>query len=195
MNLSTDEQATQILLNGGVGVMPTDTLYGIVARAADPKAVARMYGLKQREHKPGTVIAASIEQLIELGVEERYLRRVGQWWPGSLSVETPLGPHLDYLHQQTGRQGFRIVADERVRKVLEVTGPLVTSSANQPGEEPANVIEDAERYFGDRVDFYVDGGDRSGRPPSTIARITDNGIEIIRQGAVVIPPEALAKSE
>lgn len=195
MNLLNDEQATRILLNGGVGVIPTDTLYGIVARAADPKAVARMYSLKKREHKPGTVIAASIEQLIDLGVEEKYLRRVGQWWPGSLSVETPLGHNLDYLHQQTGRQGFRIVADERVRKILEVTGPLVTSSANQPGEDPADTIEDAERYFGDQVDFYVDGGDRSGRPPSTIARITDNGIEIIRQGAVVIPPEALAKSE
>lgn len=194
MQLSNDEQATQILLNGGVGVMPTDTLYGLVARAADPAAVARMYALKQREHKPGTVIAASIAQLVSLGVEEHYLRRVGQWWPGSLSVETPLGGALSYLHQQTGRQGFRVVADERVRRILEVTGPLVTSSANQPGHDPADTVQDAFDYFGDDVDFYVDGGDRSGRPPSTIARITDAGIEIIRQGAVVIPPEALAKS-
>jgi diadenosine tetraphosphate (Ap4A) HIT family hydrolase len=107
-------------------------------------------------------------------------------------VETPLGVRLSYLRQDTGRQGFRVVADERVRKVLEKTGPLVTSSANLPGAEPSNTIEEAFNYFGDTVDFYVDGGNRAGQPPSTIAKITEGGIEIIRQGAVVIPAEYLA---
>lgn len=193
MNVCDDKAAVKILSSGGVGVLPTDTLYGIVARAADPQAVARMYALKQRESKPGTVIAANTQQLIDLGVGNEHVERVKQWWPGSLSVETPLGPELTYLHQGTGRQGFRVVPDERVRRILEQTGPLVTSSANQPGEDPANTIEDAQRYFGDSVDFYVDGGDRSGSKPSTIARITDYGIEIIRQGVVTIPAEALAQ--
>ncbi len=195
MHLSSDEQATAKLLAGGVGVLPTDTLYGVVARAADPQAVARLYALKKREHKPGTVIAASVDQLIDLGIKPEYLRRVEQWWPGSLSIETPMGFELDYLHQGTGRQGFRVVADERVRHILEQTGPLLTSSANQPGEAPADTIQDAQGYFGDSVDFYVDGGNRSGAQPSTIARITDEGIEIIRQGVVVIPPEALVQGK
>jgi len=188
-----DSQAATALVEGKVGIIPTDTLYGLVARAADPQAVRRFYALKQREHKPGTVIAASVAQLRELGIEDKYLQRVGKLWPAPLSIETPLGPELSYLHQDTGRQGFRVVADERVRRMLEVTGPLVTSSANQPGEEPAITIQDAQDTFGDQVDFYVDGGDRSGRPPSTIARITDNGIEIIRQGAAIIPAEYLVK--
>lgn len=188
-----DSQAATALVEGKVGIIPTDTLYGLVARAADPQAVRRFYALKQREHKPGTVIAASVAQLRELGIEDKYLQRVGKLWPAPLSIETPLGPELSYLHQDTGRQGFRVVADERVRRMLEVTGPLVTSSANQPGEEPAITIQDAQDTFGDQVDFYVDGGDRSGRPPSTIARITDDGIEIIRQGAAIIPAEYLVK--
>lgn len=191
MILQSDGQAAQLLLAGGVGVMPTDTLYGLVARAADKKAVACLYALKHREHKPGTVIAANVQQLIELGIEEGYLRRVEKWWPGSLSVETPLGPELSYLHQDTGRQGFRVVDDARLCRLLEQTGPLLTSSANLPGEAPAETIEQAYDYFGDKVDFYVDGGDRSGFQPSTIVRVTDDGIEIIRQGAVVIPDEAL----
>lgn len=191
MNISTQAQAVAKLLAGGVGVLPTDTIYGIVARAADKHAVARLYALKHREHKPGTVIAASVDQLIALGVPEHHLRRVQDLWPNSLSVETPLGPELAYLHQGTGRQGFRVVADEQVRSILEKTGPLVTSSANQPGQEPSNTVDEAYGYFGDQVDFYVDGGDRSNRPPSTIVRVTDKGLEIIRQGAVVIPPEAL----
>jgi tRNA threonylcarbamoyl adenosine modification protein (Sua5/YciO/YrdC/YwlC family) len=165
-----------------------------MARADEPQAVTRMYALKGRDRKPGTVIAASVGQLVELGVDGQYLSRVKQRWPGSLSVEIPLGPELSYLHQGTGRQGFRVVADERVRSLLEKTGPLVTSSANLPGKDPADTIEEAYDYFKDTVDFYVDGGNRSGSKPSTIARVTDEGIEIIRQGVVTIPPEALRKA-
>jgi len=191
MILRSDKEAAELLLAGRVGVMPTDTLYGIVARAADKQAVARLYALKHREHKPGTVIAANVQQLIGLGIEEQYLRRVEAWWPGALSVETPLGPELAYLHQDTGRQGFRVVNDPKLIPILEQTGPLLTSSANLPGETPSETIEQAYRYFGDTVDFYVDGGSRAGFKPSTIARVTDDGIEIIRQGAVVISQEAL----
>jgi L-threonylcarbamoyladenylate synthase len=108
-------------------------------------------------------------------------------WPNSVSVETPLGPELSYLHQNTGRQGFRVVADEKVRKILEQTGPLVTSSANHPGAPGSVTIQEAIDYFNNRVDFYVDGGDLSGRPPSTIVKLEDDGtLTIIRQGAVKI---------
>lgn len=181
------EKAIAILNQGGVGVMPTDTVYGLVARAKDPTAVARMYALKHRDHKPGTVIAASVEQLADLGVPKDHLDKVKKWWPNPLSVETPLGDNLSYLHQDTGRQGFRVVADETVRGVLEQTGPLVTSSANHPGKPGSVTVDEAIDYFGERVDFYVDGGDLSGRAPSTIIKITDDGtIEIIRQGAIHI---------
>ncbi len=181
----TLNKAIELLKDGSVGVMPTDTVYGLVARAEDPVAVARMYALKDRDHKPGTVIAASVEQLIALGVDKAHLDKVKKWWPNPLSVETPLGDNLSYLHQDTGRQGFRVVADETVRTVLEQTGPLVTSSANHPGKPGSVVVEEAIAYFGDRVDFYVDGGNLSGRAPSTIIKINDDGsIEIIREGAV-----------
>lgn len=183
---TTSDRAIQILLEGGVGVLPTDTVYGLVARAADPGAVAKLYELKHREHKPGTVIAASVEQLVELGVPDGHLRRVAHLWPASLSVETPLGENLSYLHQETGRQAFRVVADVAVRALLEQTGPLVTSSANQPGRPGSVTIAEAEMYFEDEVDFYLDGGDLSGRAPSTIIRVLDDGLEIIREGAVKI---------
>ncbi len=189
MTLYDSAQAADKLLNGSLGVIATDTLYGIVARAADPQAVKKLYALKHREHKPGTVIAASIDQLEELGVDRRYLERVKKWWPGSISIETPLGDNLAYLHQETGRQGLRVVADERVRKLLEKTGPLLTSSANLPGEMPAITVKMAYDYFEDAIDFYLDEGERANMKPSTIARITNDGIEVIREGAVVIPSE------
>lgn len=180
----TDPEIAQLLQSGAVGVLPTDTLYGLVCRAADQAAVARLYALKARDHKPGTLIAANIDQLVELGIPRRYLVAVQQFWPGPVSVETP--HHIDYLNQSTGRQGIRIPDSPELQALLEKTGPLQTTSANQPGEPPATVIAEAQKYFGDRVDFYVDGGDLSGRLPSTILRIVDDEIEVIRQGAVTI---------
>ncbi|MDB5179214.1 MAG: hypothetical protein JWN01_1157 [Patescibacteria group bacterium] len=184
--VTTTEEAVRLLLDGGAGVMPTDTVYGLVARAQDKRAVKRFYALKHREHKPGTVIAASVEQLAELGVDKQHLKRVQHLWPNPLSVETPLGEELAYLHQETGRQALRVVADVKLREILEQTGPLVTSSANQPGEPGAVNLSEAQDYFEDKVDFYVDGGNLSGRAPSTIIRLVADEIEVIRQGAVEI---------
>jgi L-threonylcarbamoyladenylate synthase len=140
--------------------------------------------LKLREHNPGTIIAANVEQLIELGIKARYLKAVEQFWPGAISVEIPHA--IDYLNQGTGRQAMRIPADADLRELLLATGPLQTTSANASGEPVANTVQEAEAYFGDSVDFYVDGGNLAGRPPSTIIRVIDDAIEVIREGAVKI---------
>jgi L-threonylcarbamoyladenylate synthase len=186
LNGISDPHVSELLHASAVGVLPTDTLYGIVCRAADRQAVKRLYKLKKRENKPGTVIAANIEQLVELGLKARYLKAVEQFWPNSISIEIPLGTSLDYLHQGTQRQAFRIPKEEELRGLLEQTGPLLTSSANQPGEPCAANIKEALDYFGDSVDFYVNGGDLSSRLPSTLIRVVDDAIEIIRPGAVKI---------
>ena len=65
----------------------------------------------------------------------------------------------------------------------------MTTSANAPKQPTSTSVKMAMDYFGDSIDFYVDGGDLSGRPPSTIIGFDDVGAIIIyRQGAVEIPP-------
>lgn len=171
---------------GVVGVIPTDTVYGVVARAADPVAVKRLYVLKQRTAKPGTLIAASIEQLEGLGFKRRYLTAVQQFWPGAVSVVLPVGPELAELAQGTHSLAVRLPAEPKLQALLVQTGPLLTSSANQPGAPVAVTVEQARAYFGASVDFYVDNGDLSDQQPSTIIRIVDDEIEVLRQGAVSI---------
>lgn len=172
---------------GAVGVIPTDTVYGVVARAADKEAVARLYAAKKRENTPGTLIAASIDQLEKLGLKHRYLKAVEQYWPGAVSVVIPMSdPALAYLHQGKMSLAVRIPADKKLQTLLKKTGPLATSSANLTGEPAANDIKEAKAYFGDTVDFYVDGGDLSDRQPSTIIRIVDDAVEVLRPGAVKI---------
>jgi len=187
LNSLEDKRIYELLKKGAVGILPTDTVYGVVCVASNPEAVAKLYLLKQRHgEKPGTVIAASVKQLVELGVTYRYLKAVEQFWPNPISVIIPIHQPLEYLAQGLSSLPFRVVGDKRLAKLLEQTGPLLTTSANQPGEVPASDIVDAQQYFGDRVDFYVNGGNLSDRQASTIIRVVDDAIELIRVGAVKI---------
>lgn len=184
ISVSDSKKAIHALAEGQVVVMPTDTVYGVCARAEDEQAVKKLYGLKDRESKPGTVIAASIDQLVELGIKRRYLTAVSDYWPGSISIEIPHS--VNYLNQATGRQAFRVVDDKELVKVLNKTGPLVTSSANLPGQPTSNTIDEAKKYFGNKISTYIDGGDLSGTQASTLIRVIDDIVEVIREGSVKI---------
>lgn len=185
-------EATELNKPGAVGVIPTDTVYGVAARAADEEAAARLYRLKRRDNKPGTLIAADIGQLEKLGLKHRYLKAVEQFWPGAVSVVIPASdPALQYLHRGRMSLAVRVPAGKKLQSLLKKTGPLLTSSANQPGEPPANTVAEARKYFGDQVDFYIDGGDLSGRQPSTIIRILDDAVEVLRPGAVKISDDTM----
>lgn len=187
-----NDVANQLQAGGAIGIIPTDTVYGVVARVADQAAVQRLYALKHREDKPGTVIAASVEQLEQLGLKHRYLKAVEQYWPGALSVVIPCGSELQYLHQGKLSLAVRIPSHKELQELLEQTGPLLTSSANHPGEPTSTTVAQAKQYFGDGVDFYIDGGDLSSHQPSTIIRIVDDAVEVLRQGEVHIKEADIA---
>lgn len=179
--------ANKLRVSGTIAVIPTDTIYGVVARAHDQAAVERLYALKHRENKPGTLLAASVDQLVELGIKKRYLTAVEQFWPGAVSIVIPcVDPSLQYLHQGKMSLAIRIPNYQELLSLLEKTGPLISSSANQPGEPPATIVQEAKIYFGNDVDYYIDGGDMSGKEPSTIIRIVDDAVEVLREGAVKI---------
>lgn len=179
-----DPKLAETLQSGSVGIMPTDTIYGIVAKASDKEAVGYLYKLKNRHHKPGTVIAANLDQLVELGVTRRYMTAVADFWPNPISVVVPVSENLKYLSQDEPTLAVRIPNDEALAKLLLITGPLMTTSANLPDQKPAADIQQAQAIFADDLDFYVDGGSRDESKPSTVVRIIDDSIEVLREGAI-----------
>lgn len=186
-NNLTDNKIIDFIQSGKVGILPTDTVYGIVCSAKDMEAVRKLYEIKKRENKPGTIIASNIDQLVDLGLKKRYLTAVIQYWPGPVSVVIPsMDPKTEYLRNGQKGLAVRIVDDINLINLLDKVGPLLTSSANDPGETPAVNITEAMAYFGDKVDFYVDGGDYSNKESSTVIRIIDDAVEVLRQGAVKI---------
>lgn len=180
-----DPELTAALMSGKVGVIPTDTVYGLVGRASSQKAIEHMYSVKSRKRQPGTTIAASIEQLEQLGFPIHQLQHASSYWPDALSVEMSAIAISHYLSTDQPVMAARIPNKTDLLELLAVTGPLMTTSANAPGEPTSTSIAMAMSYFGDSVDFYVDDGDLSGRPPSTIIGFDDDDkIIIYRQGAV-----------
>lgn len=172
---------------GAIGVIPTDTVYGLVGRASKKRAIEKLYQVKEREHKAGTTIGASIYQFQQLGFPYPPLAIANHYWPASLSVVINATNVADYLKADRKALPLRIPDSSKLLQLLEKTGPLMTTSANLPGKPTATNIKSAMAYFGDSVDFYVDAGELGNRTPSTIIGFgKDNQIIVYRQGAVIL---------
>jgi L-threonylcarbamoyladenylate synthase len=186
--------AVRVLRNGGIGVMPSDTLYGIMGSALCPEAVEKIYELRRRDkRKPFLVLISSVGDLKIFGVKFADLRKkfCRIIWPGATTVVFPCRfKRLEYLHRGTGTVAFRVPKPLWLRRFLGASGPLVAPSANYEGSPPSLTISGARKYFGNKISFYLDGGKRVGQP-STVARVSKMGVEIIRQGAGKIPKQFL----
>lgn len=179
--------AISILKNGGVGVLPTDTLYGVVVSAMIKNAVARLYSLRRKTRsKPFIILVSDTSMLrrfgVQLGDAERlFLKKV---WPGPVSVIlTVHSNRFAYLHHGTNTLAFRLPAQNDLRAFLKKTGPLLAPSANPEGLSPATTIREAKAYFGDEVDFYVAAKRRLSGSPSTIVSFKGGSVRVLRKGA------------
>ena len=179
-------ELADMILDGAIGVIPTDTVYGLVAKASRKSAIDRLYRTKPRHLQPGTTIGADIEDFRELGFPEKELRHCLKYWPNPISVVLDADHVEPYLKKRRESLPVRIPKARKLTKLLSKTGALMTTSANAPGQPTATNITDAMKYFGDSVDFYVDTGDLGERPPSTIIGIDSSKITVYRHGAVEI---------
>lgn len=170
-----DPEITRILQAGGVGVLRTDTLYGLVGRADDETAVRRIYELKGRDDdKSPIVLISSIEQLYD-GLDERHRAFAADVWPGPVSIIVPSVDAPSWLRRGNASVAYRMPAKPELRQLIEMTGPLVAPSANPQGMQPAMNLTQARYYFSDKVDFYVDGGSVEDARPSQLIRLDANG--------------------
>lgn len=179
---STDDVAG-VIASGGVGVFPTDTLYGLIGSAFLPDAIDRIYELKRRDpQKPLIVLISDIAQLEQFGIElsEDLMIQLQNYWPGPHSIVLPsIDDQFEYLSRGTDSIAFRLPDKPELTQLIDQVGPLVAPSANVEGLPPATTIEEAQKYFGSDIEFYVDGGDLNAKP-STILRLDGDGVEIIR---------------
>ncbi len=181
--------ASDALVAGGIGVMPTDTIYGLVGSALRRRTVERVYRLRKRDpKKPMIVLIAAPEDVWHFGAKldaraKKLLRKV---WPGKVSVIlTCSRGKFSYLHRGTKALAFRVPKPAWLHTLLLKTGPLVAPSANREGEPPACTIREAKRYFGTRAAFYLDHGRLDGKP-SALVQIRNGKIVVLRKGGATL---------
>ena len=175
------QQIIETLLSGGLVVLRTDTVYGILAIASNQVAVERIYALKGRQsHKPFIQLISDSSQIFGDAAtfvqhEPKYRDR-----PTSIVIESEDAP--DYLLRGGSSLAYRLERSGKLHEILEQTGPLVAPSANPEGLPPARTIEQAKKYFGDNIDLYIDGGEVPAytEPSRIIKPKPDGSVEILR---------------
>ncbi len=181
------EKPENMLAVGDVGILPTDTLYGIVGSAFSKKAVARIFNVKKRNaKKPLIILVSSLSDLSRFGIalDQHTRSALSRFWPGKVSVILPC-PHrrFSYLHRGTKTLAFRLPKKKSLRALLAKTGPLAAPSANPEGLPPAETVKEARAYFGNEADFYISAGRRVVSKPSTLVRFEHGAFIVVRQGA------------
>lgn len=164
-----------MLKGGAIGVLRTDTLYGVVARADDETAVERVYDLKDRdERKSPIVLVSSRDQLWDVPPPsaESVLETS---WPGPVSIILPSTNAPRWIRRDNASVAYRMPAVDDLRALVAATGPLIAPSANPEGQPPAQTLAAAQAYFGDAVDFYVDGGVVEDMTPSRLIKVAEDG--------------------
>jgi len=174
--------------SGGIAVMPTDTIYGIVACAINKSAVEKVYEIRRRQpDKPFIILISSINDLSLFDIKLSKFQKdfLNNNWPDALSVVLPCySKNFNYLHRGSKTLAFRYPDKKSILDILKKTGPLIAPSANPEGLVPASDIKDARKYFGDSIIYY--GRGKLFGLASTLVSIIDDKINILRQGTVTI---------
>jgi L-threonylcarbamoyladenylate synthase len=180
--------AVTAVQQGGVVVLPTDTVYGIGADAFTPSAVSALLAAKGRgRNMPPPVLVGSVRAA---GALAETLGAFGQdlideFWPGPLTLVFLASPTLKWdLGDTNGTVAIRMPLHPIALELLRRTGPMAVSSANRHGMPPATTAADAEDQLGDAVSVYLDGGACAGNVPSTILDLTGTVPRMLRAGAI-----------
>jgi L-threonylcarbamoyladenylate synthase len=180
--------AARTVRNGGLVVLPTDTVYGIGCDAFSADAVRALLAAKNRgPDMPVPVLVGSWNTIDGLVTHVPATARalIEAFWPGALSIVLPHAPSLAWdLGSTRGTVMLRMPLHPVALELLRDVGPMAVSSANVSGQPPAATVTEATAQLGDSVGVYLDGGP-SGEPvASTIVDLTGFQIRILREGDV-----------
>lgn len=173
------QRAAQLVRTGAVIAFPTDTVYGLGASADDEVARRRIYQIKGRPVGLPLILMVAAESQLQgwVHVDSRSEAMMRRWWPGPLTL---------ILHAiGGGTLGVRIPKHKVALELLRTSGPLMTTSANLHGHDPAMTAEEAAALAG--VMAVLDGGTAPGGTASTVLDLTGPEPHVLREGAIPTP--------
>ena len=186
------DRAVSTLLSGGLVALPTETVYGLAARAADPDAVERVYAVKDRPRDHPLILhLADITDLDSWAREipDTAHRLAAAFWPGPLTVLLHRSERVsDIITGGRDTVAVRVPAHDLARRVIQGAGALVAPSANRFGRlsptTATHVSDDLGAFLDARTDLILDGGPCTIGVESTIVDCTRTPVEVLRPGGV-----------
>ncbi len=173
-------QAARLLCAGGLVAFPTETVYGLAADAANPKAVETLNRVKGRPpEKPYSVHIADVAQVRAFVQEIPPLaqRLMQQFWPGPLTIVMP--------SKTGGTVGFRFPSHPVAQAFLRACNrPVVAPSANHSGSPPPTDGQEVLKALDGQCDCLLDAGPTPLGRESTVVQVIGDRLEILREGAL-----------
>lgn len=189
MNNKVIDEASTIIKKGGIVILPTETVYGIGCSCFDEDSIKKLYELKRRTYqKPISVLVSSIDMInmIAKDITDIEYKIIKHFFPGPLTIVLNKNDNVpDILVSGGDTIGVRMADCDITNAIIEKSGiPLAVSSANSSGEDSNINISDVYDIFKDKVDYYVDGGISKLGIGSTVIKIINNEVVILRQGII-----------
>lgn len=189
--MSEENQAIEILKNGGIVIFPTDTAFGIGCRMDDEKVVERLFKIRKRPSSMATpVLVDSIKmtfEYLELISVDVY-KLMNKYWPGALTIVFPCkSSRVPSLVRGGGSTiGFRIPDNKIIREIIKgVRVPVLGPSANFHGEKTPYKFEDLDPELIKLVDLVVKGKTSAG-DISTVIDCSVKPWKVLREGAIKV---------
>ena len=191
--ISTDRNAAvELLRNGEIVALPTETVYGLAANALDPIAVAKIFEAKERPRFDPLIVHLPerdwLEKIVDLGGEDRelILKLADRFWPGPLTIVVPrreIVPEIVTAGLDT--VAVRISAHPIFAEIVCQFGkPLAAPSANRFGRVSPTTAQHVFDELNGRIRLIVDAGATTHGIESTIVAVRDGKIEILRRGPI-----------
>lgn len=185
----------EFLQEGKTIVYPTETCYGLGCDATNQSAVDQIFAIKKRQRdKSLLVVMPSIEMIQEYVVWTKELNRLAErYWPGPLTIVAQARPDAQLARgvlAEDGTIAFRLSSHPLAQELSAgLNKPIVSTSANIAAMDNPYDIESVRTMFDGQdaqPDIVIDAGDLPEQSPSTIVRVRDRKIEVLRQGELVI---------
>ena len=177
----------EILSDGGAVVLPTETVYGLFAKALDESAVNHVYELKNRPRdKAMNLNVASYEDILSYSKEQpKYLKQLyDAFLPGPLTIILKANDQVPkWINSGLATVGFRLPDHPVTRELIQAEGPLIGPSANKSGKGSGRYFDQIRAQFDFQLTGYQDDAALLG-VDSTILDLSGNKVKILRQGSI-----------
>lgn len=182
-------QAVELLRNGEVIAIPTDTVYGIAADGFNADAIEKLYIVKERPtQKAIMLLLGSTSDLdkVASSLPDSVSLLAQKFWPGGLTLVVPARETLPKNLRADGETiGVRVPNSDLVRKIVVAIGnPLAATSANLSGRPNPTTASEVVEQLGGRIPLVIDGGAMPSRLASTVLDCTTSPPRVLREGAV-----------